>query len=570
MVGCRWNGLRRLLYAADHRMTDICPAGWMLPHRLYLDFSDRTARHLRQLLGEEAARYRSVCYAALGNVFGNNDAFLREALGTSAGLAETQAHVGSLVQCLKSVLALEEEMTVRFEEDSLSLSAASKAEEEVLARLAQGGIMSSVFDNFMQPYVLLEKRTLESTVQGLMEEDGATQQDAVEATRAHVVYDSAGRLFESIRNSMKRCLALTCDKPFLLLCNEYAGSTAIYASALRSRCPTLTENAAAVTSGKSNKGQPTATTMTVSEEVVACRVINTAEYCSEVVPKLEAQIKQKIHMTLAKEVDMTSQVDMFMDVVAATIGELAAGLLGRTDASLKAMKKMSWGTLHAVGDDSPYVGMLRSVLMECIPRIRHALSPLWFKNLCTHFATDFLDQFLNSIMSQKKICPVGAEQLLLDTNSLKTLITQLHHLGLSVTDPKRQESPIPGPYLSVIMGRFKHIEVVLKLVCIEEDQFEEMFAIMWPEGEVSDMQAILELKHNPSMISSAASAVGDISGATTRGTKNAIATTSRAFGAVGSTSRALGGTMSKSLNMLKTKAIRRSAVGLKEDDPDSR
>ncbi|CAE7687095.1 VPS53, partial [Symbiodinium microadriaticum] len=217
----RWNGLRKLLYAADHRMGDICPAGWMLPHRLYLDFCDRTARHLRLLLGEEAARYRSVCYAAMGNVFGNSDAFLRDALNTPAGLSETQVHVGSLVQCLKSVLALEEEMNMRFEDDSLSLTAASKAEEEVLARLAQGGIMSCVFDNFMQPYVLLEKRTLESTVQGLVDEDGANQQDAVETARAHVVYDSAGRLFEAIRNSMKRCLALTCGKPFLLLCNEY-------------------------------------------------------------------------------------------------------------------------------------------------------------------------------------------------------------------------------------------------------------------------------------------------------------------------------------------------------------
>jgi vacuolar protein sorting-associated protein 53 len=570
----RWSGLRKLLYAADHRMGEICPEGWMLPHRLYIDFCDRTARHLKALLAEQAAQYRSVCYGAVGNVYGNGDAFLREALNTPAGLQETQDHVGAIVMSLKSCLAIEEEMTLRFEDDNMSLEAGSKAEEEVLARLAQGGIISSVFDNFMQPYVLLEKRTLESTVQGLMEQDGANQDDATDKERAHVIYDSAGRLFEAIRLSMKRCLALTCGAPFLLLSNEYAGSTQIYATALRSRCPTLTENAASAISGKGVKGAPPASTMTVAEEVLACRVINTAEYCAEVIPKLEGQIKQKIHMTLAKDVDMSSQSDIFFDVVAFAIDELVAGLLGRTDASLKAMKKMPWGTFAAVGDDSPYVGMLRTVLMECVPRIRHALSPLWFKNFCTHFSTEFLDQFLKTIMTQKKICPVGAEQLLLDTNSLKSLITQIHHIGMSVTDPKRQESPIPGPYTTVVGGRFKHIEVVLKLVCIEEEQFEEMFAIMWPEGEVSDMQAILELKHNPSMISSAASAVGDISGATTRGTKQAIGATSRgvtsALGAVGSTSRALGGSMSKGLSSLKNKTLRRQTMSGKEELEDGK
>mmetsp|Transcript_9122 Transcript_9122/g.13732 ORF Transcript_9122/g.13732 Transcript_9122/m.13732 type:complete len:855 (-) Transcript_9122:168-2732(-) len=593
----RWAGLRRLLYAADTRMQEICPPGWLFPHRLYLEFADRTAQHFKSLLVEEAVSYRSICVAAEkaeavsseANGQGTTQTQRVTAISTATGLTATQEYVGKIVQALKSVLSVEEEMNARFEEDLLSLSAATKAAEEVLARLTEGKIMSSVFDDFMEPYVQLERKTVEETVKSLIERDVTSLTAAAAAAStsagnnksgaksptpapiveksindaavaaAHQVYDSAGRMFETIRLSMKRCLALTCGKPFLSLSKEYRGCIQMYAEALRSRCPHSNETTMLIRSGKSYIYR-----MTIDDEVAMCRVINTSEYCAEVVPNLESQVKQKVDVTLEKEVDMSAQIELFTDVIAHAIRILVGGVLGQTEGALKVMKKIPWGTLQAVGDDSPYISMIKTILMDCIPRIRHALSPLWYKNFCTNFATEFLDQFLNNIMTQKKICPVGAEQLLLDTNCLKTMITQLHHIGLRPNDPKRTECPIPSAFTTVIGARFKHIEIVLKLVCTDEEQFEEMFAIMWPEGEVSDMQAILELKHNPSMISSAASAVGDISGATTRvavgSTKSALGATSRAFGAVGSTSRALGGSMTKSLNKIKNRATRRSSM----------
>jgi hypothetical protein len=51
-------------------------------------------------------------------------------------------------------------------------------------------------------------------------------------------------------------------------------------------------------------------------EVPLCYLINTGEYCAEVVPQLEAMIKQKISSNLVEKVDLSSEVDAYMDLVA--------------------------------------------------------------------------------------------------------------------------------------------------------------------------------------------------------------------------------------------------------------
>jgi hypothetical protein len=285
--------------------------------------------------------------------------------------------------------------------------------------------------------------------------------------------------------------------------------------------------------------QPAPYTMSIDDEVVLCRVINTAEYCSDVVPKLEAQIKQKVGVLSEKDIDFAPQIELFTDVVANTIGLLVRGVRSHTHAALREMRKTPWSTVEAVGDDSGYVSSIRSTIAHIIPRLRLSLSPIWFKNFCARFATEFLDAYLDIIMKQKKICPVGADQLLLDTNCLKTVFTSLHHTGFGQKDERKNEFPIPGPYSNLVGVRFRHLETVLKLVRTPEEQFEEMFAIMMPEGTPAEQKAIYELKHNPSVmattanaVGTAASAVGDISVATTR---VAVGATTRAIEVMGTT-----------------------------------
>jgi hypothetical protein len=575
-----------LLYAADVRMKEVCQPSWMFPHRLYIEFCERTARHLRSLLAGDYNRYKTAAVSGIEPNLASQPNF--NVLSTPVGLQETQEHVSRIVNSLKSVLLIEEEMNNRFEEDTLALHAQSKIEEDVLAKLTQGSLISFVFDDFMTPYVQLERKTLDDTVRGLIAQDdesnatlAATIQASnqtkasakgpiadqlsadVLASAAHQLYESSGRLFETIRQSMRRCLALTNKRPFLLLVNEYRGCIQMYSESLLAKCPqvdyppsqkSLAVGGVNVNVGGVNVGgnKIPAYKMPMEDEIIICRVISTAEYCADVVPKLETQIKSKIVVTLEKDIDFTAQADKFTDVIAQAIGLLVKGIMSHTESAIKIMKKLPWSNMQTVGDESPYVAIIKAVIQDCIPRIRQAITPIWFKNFVTRFGTDFLDQYLATIVGQKKICPVGAEQLLLDTNAVKTLFMSMHQINIS--PEQKADYPIPNTYLTIIGNRLKHIEVVLKLICTPDDQFEQMFAIIWPEGEQKDMQMIMDLKcsgNSSSVMSStanvvgtAASAIGDISVATTRVTVGAVADVSMATtkGVVDGTKSALDAT----------------------------
>ena len=45
-------------------------------------------------------------------------------------------------------------------------------------------------------------------------------------------------------------------------------------------------------------------------------LINTSEYCAEVVPQLEQMVQQKMNPNLAGKVDFSSEVEAFMDLAA--------------------------------------------------------------------------------------------------------------------------------------------------------------------------------------------------------------------------------------------------------------
>jgi hypothetical protein len=490
----------------------------MLPQRIYLEFTERTRAHFKELLMVEEEKYE-----------------MRGSDNGEFNSPAAQSYVGTLVNTLKSVIKIEEEMSEKFEElnndDSLTTSFASlsEKEEDILGCMDEGQHMSRAFDQFMGPYVLLERNNLEVAVERLISQDLTGSYD-------YGNFESSSRMFEYIRQSMKRCLALTNGQSFLDLVLQYQPCIQLYAETLRGRCPHAGKG-----NGNSTGCRIFQHKMSQDEEVTVCRVVNTAEYCTEVVPKLESQIKEKIHFSYESRVDFSEQIDLFTDVVSDAVGVLVGGVLGQTDNALKIMKKTHWAEVKDVGDESPYLAMVHCAIVDCIPRLRKNLSSIYFKNFCTNYATEFLNQYLAVIMSQKKICKVGAEQLLLDTNVLKTMFMKLHTLG-TVSDPaaEAEKMIVPSVYNAIMTKRFKHIEVVLKLVCTEEEHFEEMFAILYPEGTDEERFEIFELKHNPSMFNAMGGAVGEMGEKMSNSTSKMTHSTAKAVGGVGTaTSKAV-------------------------------
>ena len=208
-------------------------------------------------------------------------------------------------------------------------------------------------------------------------------------------------------------------------------------------------------------------------------------------PQLEGLIKSKIRTELADRVVFTAQTEAFFELGVHASTVLVCGVCERAGPALTTMRKTNWGSVHAVGDDSPYVGQIKAVLEESVVRVRAVLSATNFKSYCLKLATELISRFQDGVTRQKKITQAGAEQLLLDVNSLKSYLLKLHHVGFGSGDNKLQ---IPPSFTSLVTAKIKQLEIILKLVCTEDEILEQRFAIMWPEGTPEDMNMILSMK----------------------------------------------------------------------------
>ena len=141
------------------------------------------------------------------------------------------------------------------------------------------------------------------------------------------VYDSSMQMFVFIKNSIKRCTTLTTGNTFLALSNEFKVSLKKYGDSLKGKC---------VAAIKANN------------ELTISYLVNTAEYCSDVIPRLESMVKTKIKAEFSDKVDYTSEVDFFMDLVVDCIKALVTVLMDRLETVFKAIGSTNWAQLTQV------------------------------------------------------------------------------------------------------------------------------------------------------------------------------------------------------------------------------
>jgi hypothetical protein len=121
-------------------------------------------------------------------------------------------------------------------------------------------------------------------------------------------------------------------------------------------------------------------------------LINTSEYCAEVVPQLEQMVQQKIIPNLVSKVSFTAEVEGFMDLAAYCLKVLLAGVMDRLNPAFLTMQSINWGGATQAGEESSYLHVCNGVLIESIPKIRASLSTSYFNNLCNKLATEILQR----------------------------------------------------------------------------------------------------------------------------------------------------------------------------------
>eukprot|EP01035_Chromulina_nebulosa_P022106 gene22106-28624_t len=218
--------------------------------------------------------------------------------------------------------------------------------------------MGDAFDPFLGPYVQREREELEKLMETVMR----AEEESIR------VVPTEG-MFEYMKKSLFRCADFSTGITFLSLSKEFRVCLQQYSESLKFRCPNPDPR---------------------------------GEYCIDTIPAQEKLMKSKIQSQFLDEVDFSSQIDAFMDLVSHTMNVLASGEVFRLDGDFIAMRKVNWSALEEVGDVGPYAKHMFKILTDGVGRIRQALSPAYFQNMCTKLAAVFLDEFLDNIWQLRR------------------------------------------------------------------------------------------------------------------------------------------------------------------------
>jgi hypothetical protein len=493
----RWAWFKRLQKYIDSKFGTVFPTHWRLPLRLCLEFTERTKIHLVLLLTEMESNDDGDISALLKAL--QSALKFEQEMGDEFHLLQEMKQQKEAEEATKKAKALEvatqrklksddKLMYIPTDHDYINEEDENESGFLALAHASVSGGISGVFDKFLGLYVLLERQNLEDMLYRLgEEEDQICESDGKKSSSASTsgnVYASATAMFVFIKNSIKRCIALTTGQTFLDLSVEFKACMQQYIHMLRTKC-----EASKVAAAQS---------MNSDALVTLCYLINTGEYCAEVVPQVEGMVKQRIAPNLVGKVSFEAETEAFMDLVAHCINTLVTGFMGRVEAPFRVMHNMNWSTDVQVGEESSYLHSINNELMEAAPRIQRYLATSYFSTICNKLATEILQKYQDTIIKQKKISEEATQQLLLDTYNIKSLLLHLPQAskpGASTASAGVASSKaLPASFLKLVNTKIAHIEMILKLIGTPEELLLERFKLMWPEGTGADLLMLMTLK----------------------------------------------------------------------------
>ncbi|CAF2363222.1 unnamed protein product [Rotaria sp. Silwood2] len=349
------------------------------------------------------------------------------------------------------------------------------------------GIISQCFEDHLDIYIAELDRCLDDQIQKFVDElkkDGYPKFEGSEDT-SNVVPTSAD-LFVYFRNCLVQCSKLSTGQSLLLLVQTFQKYLREYANRI------LTANLP--------KTNTTASSLVGTTRIFIQNLPNIPSMLKEgeTIAKLnESEIykrKEKITKSLVDKISFESERNIFKAIIAESIQILIQDLENACESALTAMTKLSWQTIETVGDQSLYVTTIINHLKTIAPAIRNhlGLSRKYFIQFCTTFVDSFIKKFINHLYRCKPINIIGAEQVLLDTHSLKTVLLDLPSINLTVS-----RKP-PQNFTKIILKNMTRAEMILKVVLTPNDfarQFVKSYLqLMNNDGDISSFQKILDMK----------------------------------------------------------------------------
>jgi hypothetical protein len=346
------------------------------------------------------------------------------------------------------------------------------------------GIISECFDAYLGSWVQHEEKQLlekldQITAPGsdkIVGQDAESYDDEEEGgLEPRYLYTSARDFFAEMKGSMTKCQGFSTHQTLFDVFQVFRKVIAQYAEKLNSQLP----------------AKVSAPLDSTTVQGVCC-VIGTAQYTEETLPQLQDSLQRTIDHSFAERVTFSAEEELLTGIVSKAMQVLVLSVNSSLD---EAFAKMTdppgkWAQYSQdVGDQSAYVSEISERLSRTFEPIAQYLSKLHYRFFCNKFVQAFVARFINEIFRCKKISEQGAQQLLLDTSSIKTSL-----LEVPVIAGKGRQ--LPTAYSNYVLREMGRAETMLKVLGSPHADASTLRAMLGDDGEgaLADIDRLLALR----------------------------------------------------------------------------
>ncbi|ELV11131.1 Vacuolar protein sorting-associated protein 53 like protein [Tupaia chinensis] len=358
------------------------------------------------------------------------------------------------------------------------------------------GIVSKCFEPHLYVYIESQDKNLGELIDRFVADFKAQGPPKPNTDEGGAVLPSCADLFVYYKKCMVQCSQLSTGEPMIALTTIFQKYLREYAwKILSGNLPKTTTSSGGLTISsllKEKEGSEVAK-FTLEELCLICSILSTAEYCLATTQQLEEKLKEKVDVSLIERINLTGEMDTFSTVISSSIQLLVQDLDAACDPALTAMSKMQWQNVEHVGDQSPYVTSVILHIKQNVPIIRDNLASTrkYFTQFCIKFANSFIPKFITHLFKCKPVSMVGAEQLLLDTHSLKMVLLDLPSIGSQVV------RKAPASYTKIVVKGMTRAEMILKVVMAPHEPlvvFVDNYIKLLTDCNTETFQKILDMK----------------------------------------------------------------------------
>ncbi|KAK3586403.1 hypothetical protein CHS0354_013107 [Potamilus streckersoni] len=502
----RYAWIKRTLVDFEEKFGHLFPLDWEVSERICVEFCEITRKELGKIMAKRTGEIDvKLLLFAIQRTTNFEALMAKRFTGVTLQTVKPQNPKTIVMSKPSPAVSLNpfEESSNPFEQEDEVKIEGSQPIEEAKSGVKEPsspftGIISKCFEPHLNIYIESQDRNLAELINRFLEDFRQHGTPRLETEVGSNVLPSCADLFVFYKKCMVQCSQLSTGRPMLDLTRTFQKYLKEYAvRILSNNLPKLSgqssSSSAATSLIQSILKEGEVSKLIEEEQCRICSILCTAEYCMETTQQLEEKLKEKVDTDLSTQIDLNAEQDIFHNVISNCIQLLVQDLEMACEPALTAMNKMNWSTVEAVGDQSSYVTGITGHLKTNLPLIRDHLasSRKYFTQFCVKFANTFIPKFINALFRCKSITTVAAEQLLLDTHSLKTLLLDLPSLGSQIS------RKAPASYTKIVIKGMTKAEMILKVVMSPHEPpqgYVDNFIRLLHDSDIGEFQKVLEMK----------------------------------------------------------------------------